>query len=125
MAVKCDKKSNGFVTLSKIFIREHLCSFCNTFCSRTFLLPMSHFLFHKHFLLLLSYFLLFMSHFLFANVLCYFCNVFYTCFHDNKNNNKASFRTFEHSSRSKKDKEVIMNGITLFPKYNVNVCDRA
>ena len=41
---------------------------------------------------------------MFANVFCYFCNVFYSCFHANKtktNNNKASFMTFERCSRSK------------------------
>ena len=44
---------------------------------------------------------------MFANVFCYFCNVFCSCFHakNNKNNNnkKASFRTFEQSSRSTKN----------------------
>ena len=41
---------------------------------------------------------------LFANFFfCSIWSIFYSCFHAKKknNNNKASFRTFEHSSRSK------------------------
>ena len=82
---------------------QRICS-KNFYCSREhFLSLLSRFLFHKHFLLLLS-------RFLFTNVFCYFCNVFYSCFHhannnNNKNNNnKASFRTFERCSRSKTEK---------------------
>ena len=44
---------------------------------------------------------------MFANVFCYICNIFCSCFHaknnnnNNNKNNKASFRTFERCSRSK------------------------
>ena len=37
---------------------------------------------------------------MFANIFCYICNICWSLFHANKNN-KASFRTFEESSRSK------------------------
>ena len=50
--------------------------------------------------------MLLLSRFMFANVFCYVCNIFCSCFHaknNNNNNNKASFRTFERCSRSKRN----------------------
>ena len=56
-------------------LANFFCSIWIIFCSRIFFVPFGNFLFHLE----------------------HFCS----WFHATKNNNKASFRTFEHSSRSK------------------------
>ena len=65
--------------------RNIFCSLCTFFCSS------AHFLFPCTFFVSLHTF-------------CSIWNIFHSCFHannKNNNNNKASFRTFEHCSRSK------------------------
>ena len=79
------------------------CYFCTIFC------------YFCHVLCLLAFFvtfvtfLLLLSRFMLANVFCYVCNIFCSCFHakkKNNKNNKASFRTFERCSRSKKQSKL-------------------
>ena len=78
--------NNDFVTLNSR-LSVQFCSIRNKFCSRTFSAPLG------------TFFVRFGTNFVREHFSFHLYH-FYSCFHAN-NNNKASFRTFEQSSRSK------------------------